>query len=197
MPRLRAFAQPRPALVELRVDRPRRLGRQGPGRPSSSSGDAARNRSAEPKCCSSARRRAGPTPGRSSRIDPNAFVSRRWRWKPTAKRCASSRSRCRSCSPGLDGSSRDRSAGPDEDLLHPLRQRDHRHARQVELLHRRQRRGQLALPRRPRRGSAPREALVVVLRHRGSREAAKRREDHLGHRREVVLAVQPAHANLR
>ena len=47
-----------------------------PGTPSSSSWLAARNRSAEPKCRSRARRRAGPTPCSVSKIDSRAFASR-------------------------------------------------------------------------------------------------------------------------
>src|SRR5437588_854333 len=43
-----------------------------PGTPSSSSWLAARKRSAEPKCCSSARRRTGPTPGSVSKLDSRA-----------------------------------------------------------------------------------------------------------------------------
>ena len=77
-----------------------------PGTPSSSSCEAARNRSAEPKCCRIARRRAGPMPSSVSKIEANARVSRRWRWKPSAKRCASSRMRWSSCRPGSCRSSR-------------------------------------------------------------------------------------------
>jgi hypothetical protein len=47
-----------------------------PGTASSCSCDAARKRSAEPKCCRIARRRAGPMPSRVSKIDSNARVSR-------------------------------------------------------------------------------------------------------------------------
>ena len=43
-------------------------------------------RSAEPKCRRMARRRAGPTPGRVSKIDSNALVSRRRRWNRSAER---------------------------------------------------------------------------------------------------------------
>ena len=84
----------------------------------------------------------------------------------------------------------------DEDLLHPLRQRDHRHARQLVRLHRRQRRRELPLAAvdddEVRRG---REALVVlVLRARAQPGEAAR--DDLGHRREVVLAVEAADREL-
>ena len=50
-----------------------------PGTASSSSCEAARKRSAEPKCCRIARRRAGPMPSSVSKIDSNARVSRFWR----------------------------------------------------------------------------------------------------------------------
>ena len=61
---------------------------------------AARNASGEPKCFRIALRRAGPTPRSVSKIDSNERVSRRCRWNPTAKRCASSRTRWSSWSPG-------------------------------------------------------------------------------------------------
>ncbi len=50
--------------------------------------------------CRIALRRTAPIPSSSSKIDSNARVSRRWRWCLMANRCASSRTRCRSCSPG-------------------------------------------------------------------------------------------------
>ena len=61
-----------------------------------------------------------------SKIVLNERASRRWRWKPSAKRCASSRNRCRSCRPGECGSSTIGSGrSGHEDLLHALRERDH------------------------------------------------------------------------
>src|SRR6476661_4863077 len=51
-----------------------------PGTPSSSACEAPTTRSNEPKCCSNARRRAGPTPSSWSNIDSLAEASRRWRW---------------------------------------------------------------------------------------------------------------------
>ena len=83
-----------------------------------------------------------------------------------------------------------------EDLLDPLGERDHRHARQVVRLHRRQRGRELPLAAvdhdevRRRR-----EPLVVVL--LGARaQAGEAARDDLGHRGEVVLAVEAAHGEL-
>jgi hypothetical protein len=83
-----------------------------------------------------------------------------------------------------------------EDLLLALRERDHRHTGKVERLHRRQHGRELALASvhdyEVRRG---RERVVVLLgRHVApAREAAA---NHLGHRREVVLTVDAADAEL-
>lgn len=50
---------------------------------------------AEPKCCSSAFLRAAPMPGISSSSEVTSFLLRPARWVVMAKRCASSRRRCR------------------------------------------------------------------------------------------------------
>ena len=151
-----------------------------PGTPSSSSCVASSTRSAEPKCRSSARRRAGPTPSSWSNIDSRAAASRRWRWKVIAKRCASSRIRCRSCSPGECVGQQDRlRAARDEHLLDPLRERDHRDARQV-VAPASPRAPPRAAPcrRRSRRGSAWRRTTRSTPRSRDParepREAARR-----------------------
>ena len=75
-------------------------------RPRAPPGSPRARASVEPKCCSSARRRAGPTPSSVSKSDSRARAERRWRWKPSANRCASSRTRWSSCKPALCGSSR-------------------------------------------------------------------------------------------
>ena len=83
-----------------------------PGTASSSSRDAARIASGEPKWVSSARLRAGPTPGSSSRIEAVIAVSRRCRWWVIANRCASSRTRWSSCSSGVSCASASGAARP-------------------------------------------------------------------------------------
>src|SRR5690606_19105136 len=60
-----------------------------PGTPASSSRLALTIRSGDPKCWSSARLRTGPTPRSSSSSEWVIAVSRRLRWKSSAKRCAS------------------------------------------------------------------------------------------------------------
>src|SRR5581483_568342 len=54
--------------------------------------------STEPNHLSSVALRPRPTPGISSSADFVNAASRRWRWKPIAKRCASSRTCCRTYS---------------------------------------------------------------------------------------------------
>ena len=85
---------------------------------------------------------------------------------------------------------RDRLREPrDEDLLLALRERDHGHAREIELLHRRARGGELPLPAvhddevRHRR-----EALVGV----DLPSACESAGDRLAHRAHVVLPGEPA-----
>ena len=56
--------------------------------------DVVRSRFTEPKCRSSALRRAAPSPGTPSSTDAVARVDRRWRWYAIVNRCASSRTRC-------------------------------------------------------------------------------------------------------
>ena len=66
-----------------------------PGTSASSSTDAARIRLTEPNRLSSALRRFSPSPGRRRGRSGSSPCDRRWRWKVIAKRCASSRTRCR------------------------------------------------------------------------------------------------------
>ena len=150
-------------LVEGRVDlpaRPRRHARDALELVAASPRGAARASRSAPI---SARLRAGPTPGSASRIDSFARASRRVRWKPSAKRCASSLIRWRSWRPAEPRSSTTGSGPPgDEHLLLALRERDHGHPRQVVArasprapptagpCRRRRRRG-WARPRSPRR----------------------------------------------
>ena len=84
-----------------------------------------------------------------------------------------------------------------EHLLDPLRERDHRHPRQVEGLHRGERGGELPLPAvhddevgRGREGLVPLVARAVVG------EPSEPPRDDLRHRREVVLPVQAPDAEL-
>ena len=94
-----------------------------PGTDSSSSLEAARIASGEPKSASSARLRAGPTPGRSSSTEAVIARSRRMRWCVMANRWASSRTRCSSCSSGVSwASTQRRRPSRDEHLLDPLGQ---------------------------------------------------------------------------
>ena len=139
------------------------------------------------------RPRAGRTSTRARR------ASRRWRWKAIAKRCASSRIRCRSCSPGECAASTIGSgAARDEDLLHPLRERDHRDARQVVRLHRRERRRELALAAVDRRrGSAPpRTPRRTRPRVAGRASRANRRETTSAIAAKSSCPVEPAHGEL-
>ena len=84
-----------------------------------------------------------------------------------------------------------------EDLLLPLRERDHRDARQVERLHRGERRRELALAAvdhdevRRRR-----ERLVVLVGGHARGEPREAPRDHLPHRREVVHPRLPADPEL-
>src|SRR6266487_2499617 len=83
-----------------------------------------------------------------------------------------------------------------EDLLDPLRQRDHCHSGQVEALHRGQRGRELTLPAVDHdQVRHCREALVVFL-VVGGAHPRKTAFDHLRHRRKVVLAVETAHSEL-
>ena len=71
--------------------------------------------------------------------------SRRVRWWVIAKRWASSRTRCSSCSSGVSWASTIGSRRPgDEDLLDALGQRDDRHAALAEAVERAQARRELA-----------------------------------------------------
>ena len=157
---------------------------------------ARRNRSAEPKCCRSARRRAGPTPSSSSKIEANDRVSRRCRWNPTANRCASSLIRCRSWSRASAPRGGSAPAPRDEHLLDPLRQRHHGDTREVERLHRRERGRELALAaiddHEVRRCG---KRLVVVVRG-GVREPRKAARHDLRHRSEIVHTDLALHAEL-
>src|SRR4029078_11186296 len=77
----------------------------------------------------------------------------------------------------------------DEDLLVPLRERDDRDAREVELLERGERSAELALsPVDDHEVRHPREALVELA-VAEAREAAR---DGLAHRADVVLPVETA-----
>ena len=147
----------------------------------------------------SARRRTGPTPSSWSNIDSRAVASRRWRWNVIAKRWASSRIRCRSCRPGECSGQDDRlGTTGNEHLLDPLRERDHRDARQVELLHRLQRSRELplaAVDHDEIRRLGERLVPLPSTRRIG-REAREAARDHVGHRGEVVLAVLSADAEL-
>ena len=84
-----------------------------------------------------------------------------------------------------------------EHLLLPLRERDHGHARQVERLHRGDRRCELALAAvdhdevRRRR-----ERLVVLVRGRAFGKACEAPRDHLPHRGEVVHPLLAADREL-
>ena len=84
-----------------------------------------------------------------------------------------------------------------EDLLLALRERDDRHARQIELLHRRERRSELALPAvdddevRLRR-----EALVPLGLVRSPPQPGEATRDDLSHRGDVVGRPHVAHAEL-
>ena len=141
-----------------------------PGTASSSSRLAARNRSGEPKCCSSARLRAGPTPFSSSSTEPVIARSRRPRWWSIAKRCASSRTRCSSCEASESALEVDRlRAARDEDLLEPLGEADHGHA---------------ALGERPQRPQPGRELALAAVDHdqRGQRRRSSRRACRRGAR---------------
>ena len=137
-----------------------------PGTPSSSSRDAERNASGEPKWFSIARLRAGPTPGRSSSTELVIARSRRVRWWVIAKRCASSRTRWSSCSSGVSWARRSGCAtAGQEDLLDALGQRDD--------------------------GDAAVEEPAQRLEARAELARAAVDDDHVGQRREglVVLGV--------
>ena len=140
-------------------------------------------------------------PGRRPRACRRATrvprAERRWRWKSSAKRCASSRTRCSSCSPALCWSSRIGSGRPARNLLDPLRERDHRDTRQLVGLHRGERGRQLTFAavdhNEVRRR---REPLVVLPRPRAAAQPREPARDDLCHRGEVVLTVEAAHAEL-
>ena len=66
-----------------------------PGTSAISSMVAARSFRSEPKCLISVLRRTSPSPGTSSRMLSTIVFERRERWWVIAKRCASSRMRCR------------------------------------------------------------------------------------------------------
>ena len=88
-------------LVQLRVDARARSSPARPGTPSSSScarGEDPLDRAEVLQQRAPPRRPDARRARRRSTRAPR--VSRRWRWKPSAKRCASSRTRCRSCRPG-------------------------------------------------------------------------------------------------
>ena len=140
-----------------------------PGTASSSSREAARIASGEPKWLSSARLRAGPTPGSSSRIEAVIARSRRIRWWVIANRWASSRTRWSSWSSArVVGEAQRLGATRDEHLLDPLGQRDHDHAALAEPLQRAQPGRQLALAAVDHDHVGQRgEARVVVLVVRG------------------------------
>ena len=149
-----------------------------PGTPSSSSALAASRRSAEPKCWSSARRRTGPTPSSWSNIDSRARASRRWRWKRDREAVRLVADPLQELQAGGVLRQHDRlRPARDEDLLDPLRERDHRDARQVVALHRRERRRELALAAvdhdEVRRRA---ERLVPLLGRRPAASRPKRRE---------------------
>ena len=186
-------------LVQLRVDRARRLLPGCPARPRAPPGVAARNRSAEPKCWSSARRRAGPTPCSVSKIDSRALRVAALAVEAEREAVRLVADPLQQLEPGRVRSSTIGSGRPGhEDLLLALGERDHRDARQVVRLHR--------LPARPtswplppstRPGSAwPRTTRRTPAAARAS-SRANRRDDDLLHRREVVLAVELRTPNLR
>ena len=185
--------------MQLRVDRPRRLRRQARARPRAP--PARRRGSARPSRSAAGSRAAGRarSPSSVSKIDSNARVSRRCRWKPSAKRCASSRIALQQLQPGIvavehgsaaDGPGTNTSSSRFASAITATRGRSQR-------LHRLERRRELPLAAVDhdevrRRG----EALVVAA---GRRRVAQPREaarDHLRHRREVVLPVEAAHREL-
>src|ERR1051326_7781459 len=122
-----------------------------------------------PKCRSSARLRAGPTPGISCSPASRMSRLRRWRCDSTAKRCASSRSRSTKYSTGARGlrgpriaqpgdEIQDRAARPEPERLAPGREKrlapgvavgtlgdgDHGHVAHAELAQRLARGAELA-----------------------------------------------------
>ena len=102
-----------------------------------------RCRSASAACL----RRRGPTPGIASSSERRSRLARAWRWKVTAKRCASSRIRCSSRSAGAVRIERERLiAVAHEDELLLLGQADRDQVRQADLLERLVGRVQLPLP---------------------------------------------------
>ena len=126
-------------------------------RPRAPPGAPSRNRSAEPKCRSSARRRAGPTPWRSSKIESRAARLAALAVEAEREAVRLVADPLEQLEPGECAVEHDR-VGPagDEHLLLALRERDHGDARQVVGLHRRERRRELALAAVDRRrGSAP------------------------------------------
>ena len=166
-----------------------------PGTPSSSSCEAARKRSAEPKCCRIARRRAGSDP--VDRVEDRLEGARVALLPVERDRepVGLVADPLEQLQPGVVTVEQDRLRPTrHEHLLLPLRQRDHGDPRQPRRrLHRLEGRRQLPLAAvdhdEVRDG---REALVVppgVARVAQAREAAG---DHLPHRREVVLAVEPS-----
>ena len=146
----------------------------------------------------SARRRAGPTPSSWSNIDSRAAASRRWRWNVIAKRCASSRMRCRSCSPGEVGGRRIGSVRPGTNTS------SIRFASAITATRGRSSSCMAASaadswPLPPsittRFGVAANDSFHSA--EPGSaREPREAPRDHLAHRREVVLAVEAAHREL-
>ena len=119
--------------------------------------------------------RVGPTPGRSSRIDRVIALSRRPRWNSMAKRWASSRTRCSSCSSGVSCASCSGAGRAGlEHLLDALGQADHGHAQVPERPQLAQAGRQLAPAavdhdQRGQRGEALVELLVVRRRARAER----------------------------
>ena len=181
------LARARPCAAARRSSAPSSPGRPARPRapPAWPPGSARPSRSAGAALAAARARR----PASVSKIDSRAFASRRWRWKPSAKRCASSRIRCRSCRPGEWRVEHDRvGAAGHEDLLVALGERDHRHARQVEGLHRRERRRQLALAAVDHDEVRRRGERLVVLLVGDVAQPGEPARDHLRHRREVVLA---------
>ena len=146
-----------------------------------------------PRRSGAAARRGGarPTPGRSSSSDVGLRCARAGGGGSViAKRCASSRMRCSSSRPARVALEphRRRAAGH-EDLLLALGERDDGDARQVELAHRRERRGELALAAVDHDQVRERRERAVVALLLDQPVAGEAPAHGLGDRAEVVLSL--------
>ena len=169
-------ARARPRAPPVTPQEPLRRAEVAAGSPAGARGRSPRARRR------STRRRACPAAGGGARARSGAP-------RPGSAAGAAGPASCRSSRIGS-------APAGDEHLLLALRERDHRHPRQVV------RRGIASRaaaswplpPSITTRFGTVREALVAAVGRRGVAQAREAPRDDLRHRREVVLALEPAHA---